>query len=69
MSARDIVGQGGGLDLVKMVLLIAGLLGIIIGSAMQTVAEDANKLHRESCTVVVLGLTCLGFAILIERSV
>jgi hypothetical protein len=55
------------LELLRNILLIAGMLGIIVGGAFKIVAESDDDLHRVSQKVVGLGLAYLGLAILVEN--
>jgi hypothetical protein len=54
------------LELLRNILLIAGMLGIIVGSAIKTVAESDDDLHGVSHKVMGSGLAYLGLAILVE---
>ena len=54
------------MELLKVILVLACALGVIVGGALKTVAEGDKNLHKLSHGVMVLGLVCLGLAILIE---
>ncbi len=50
----------------RNILLVAGMLGVLVGGALITVAEGDERLCKVSARVTVLGLVCLGLAFVVE---
>ena len=50
----------------RNILLVAGMLGILVGGALIAVAEGDERLRKVSIRVTVLGLVCLGLAFVVE---
>jgi len=48
--------------------LVAGTLGILIGAALKTVAEQDQILHQVSHEVMIAGLMVLALAVLADNS-
>ena len=48
--------------------LVAGTIGILIGAALKTVAEEDQTLHRVSHEVMIAGLMVLALAVLAGNS-
>jgi hypothetical protein len=48
--------------------LVAGTIGILIGAALKTVAEEDQILHRVSHELMIAGLMVLAFAVLTDTS-
>jgi hypothetical protein len=48
--------------------LVAGALGILIGAALKTVAEQDQTLHRVSHEIMIAGLMVLALAVLADNS-
>lgn len=48
--------------------LVAATIGILIGAALKTVAEEAQTLHRVSHEVMIAGLMVLALAVLADNS-
>ena len=59
--------MGRTLELLRNILLIAGMLGIIVGGAFKIVAESDDDLHRVSHKLMGSGLAYLGLATLVEN--
>ena len=47
-------------------LLVVGMLGIVVGCALMTVAEDDLRLQRAGRGISLAGLVYLGLAIMVE---
>jgi hypothetical protein len=48
--------------------LVAATIGILVGAALKTVAEEDQNLHRVSHEVMIAGLMVLALAILTDKS-
>ncbi len=50
----------------RSALLGVGMLGIVVGCALMTVAEDDLRLQNAGCGISLAGLVFLGLAIMVE---
>jgi hypothetical protein len=48
--------------------LVAGLIGMLIGAALKTVAEEDQNLHQVSHELMIAGLIVLDFAVWVDNS-